>query len=1324
MKKLKGVALVLATVLTAGTVAGCGKKPQTPQEPQQPSVEWEYKGITGYKTIYEVGEQFSLNGTVITLKEKNGTQTQTITITNNMLKEMPDLSTEGDKNIVVIYNGKEYTYTINVVDTKKQIVQRFLKYLQKYQSGDISSADISTTANLVARFLDKTQNINTTQSGTLSKDEINSNSNLTQDQKELAKTLFTAITDALAKSGLDVTKSQIGTEQIEVNVEKLISALVNSTSSISLEDKLFYAMFPQGITEFSKTIANQISDQIGIINLNSKEYIGNIVKKIIIAFKEADYSELTRQLDEFFMLATDEEICSSSKEMKIIEEVYRNAKQNNYKTIISSILKKDLELYPLSLIDEESKLVESSPIKQYIAPIKNSLIAAVEALELFVFGQQSYEETIEKVAQNFSTVAHNLKIIEENNYECRQFIRIYYQDYCTTKRILLYSYEYQFISSVLNTQLSLKDVISNLFVEDEQSYLIIEKILFKYVFSFVGGIFTESSSNSVGGTASVDKKKQEIENVSNILEAYAKYLKVLSANNEEDMVKFISELADNEVYYENYKTYGTPYYLSTLIDKNFATNEAFDVAEKAVAKDLAKHFDELILNLKQKDAKLDDTLNALATFGQKTLENFKTYEITTSYYAELLCNGLSTLNTELSFAEKIEQFINNSSSDIYDVMVTLLTDAIGADFVPGQREQLYDDLKTNIELLLSGEDLTDFKLFNSIAQNYISHFLGDSSTWSPEEEEAVDGVRAFTEELDKFVAGKSSNDALLQSFKENLPKITKFIPNEIFSLFASMYKEFGIEPANLINGALNSDDYKDVVVGLLEESVYQIVSNLGLESSILDEDISAFTETILNSTRGSAGYDITTIKAYTIVDEWFKLLSEKDVDYNADVIGYIKEIINHSTGSVTENFDNLIKNQTKREDFAEKLAEIIAGACGVTNKTNTIKQYLNELFINISEDNLSPNEQYEKTIELLKNVVDSPEYVIFVETVVNIIKEFTNDQINYTSIKNHLQNFRNSVNDSERYIPIMVDNIINVLSTKPSNLMELYSESLKIEEVYEASVYNLTGIISVMFFDGTEDINEIEIIDTYFSKAALNKIKQDKQISYQQLVKYYFDAYSKVEEHRGNNVDNTAINFVLEMIKFDSSLGIKENTTQNFKNFIKNNKKSIVDAMVDLITDGVDSNKRAQALIQATNMSNLLLNILTGESEDFEGLANAIKNYSENFSDAETETIVYAVGTLLAVMIGDTNIDYNKIFAFIELPDGVSVDYNVFMQKLISETTWQDCITIEEFNYVVNENSAKDNFVSETYYLKLNINFDVQIAKLQGDLNITLTINN
>jgi len=71
--------------------------------------------VTGHNQTYYVNDSFSIVGMKLVLTMSDG-NVKEVTITESMIKEMPDMSTAGVKHVAVDYEGKTYTFSFQVVE--------------------------------------------------------------------------------------------------------------------------------------------------------------------------------------------------------------------------------------------------------------------------------------------------------------------------------------------------------------------------------------------------------------------------------------------------------------------------------------------------------------------------------------------------------------------------------------------------------------------------------------------------------------------------------------------------------------------------------------------------------------------------------------------------------------------------------------------------------------------------------------------------------------------------------------------------------------------------------------------------------------------------------------------------------------------------------------------------------------------------------------------------------------------------------------------------------------------------------------------------------
>lgn len=90
--------------------------------------------IYNYDNIYVVNEDFSVKGAKLKIINDDGTET-IITLTDSMLKDVPDMSTPGTKTITIVYLDNEFTFTIEVMSASV-VSHQIYGYESSYYTND------------------------------------------------------------------------------------------------------------------------------------------------------------------------------------------------------------------------------------------------------------------------------------------------------------------------------------------------------------------------------------------------------------------------------------------------------------------------------------------------------------------------------------------------------------------------------------------------------------------------------------------------------------------------------------------------------------------------------------------------------------------------------------------------------------------------------------------------------------------------------------------------------------------------------------------------------------------------------------------------------------------------------------------------------------------------------------------------------------------------------------------------------------------------------------------------------------------------------------
>lgn len=112
MKKLNKTLTMLVAVLLVVVMAFAACKPETPDNPTEPTVESIAVDTIGAKTVFAYGEKFSTDGLKVTATMSDGT-TKDVPLADCQIST-PDMTKPGTRSVSVRYEGKSARYTITV----------------------------------------------------------------------------------------------------------------------------------------------------------------------------------------------------------------------------------------------------------------------------------------------------------------------------------------------------------------------------------------------------------------------------------------------------------------------------------------------------------------------------------------------------------------------------------------------------------------------------------------------------------------------------------------------------------------------------------------------------------------------------------------------------------------------------------------------------------------------------------------------------------------------------------------------------------------------------------------------------------------------------------------------------------------------------------------------------------------------------------------------------------------------------------------------------------------------------------------------------------
>lgn len=238
MKKIKKGLCALSLAICGGAAftvpmfAGCSNNKKA-QEELENKTGYELVSIDeGLSADYYQNDTFSLNGKQITIRDKATNRSYVITLSDDMIVSKPDMSTGGEKEVSVTYDGNTYSFVINVKEkTQVALREQLLSILEKYSTGDFKNVSLNASLSYDAKFLNEEAKFDKQLTNVkLNAIEINK---LQTDA--LAKKLLTELLDAgidsLVRSTIDGQATNSASNQVSVGYEQFLKALYSNSLS-------------------------------------------------------------------------------------------------------------------------------------------------------------------------------------------------------------------------------------------------------------------------------------------------------------------------------------------------------------------------------------------------------------------------------------------------------------------------------------------------------------------------------------------------------------------------------------------------------------------------------------------------------------------------------------------------------------------------------------------------------------------------------------------------------------------------------------------------------------------------------------------------------------------------------------------------------------------------------------------------------------------------------------------------------------------------------------------------------------------------------------
>ena len=226
----------------------------------------------GYDDTYFVNDTFSVEGTKLRITDKKGKTTE-VSVTENMITDMPDMTTAGTKTVTVMYNGVSYSFNITIENrTNEQLLTKLRSFLNRYESNKDSVIDASVNTNLQAKYMNDTADID--------RDEAISLLSEMFDKDKLQDAVYNALFDAIVKSSFNLDESYIvSSNELKANLdtEKVLNEIKDKLMSFDISGYLLDLVLPNTTDYYIQKITDTICYYSEIESTSGKLAISKVI---------------------------------------------------------------------------------------------------------------------------------------------------------------------------------------------------------------------------------------------------------------------------------------------------------------------------------------------------------------------------------------------------------------------------------------------------------------------------------------------------------------------------------------------------------------------------------------------------------------------------------------------------------------------------------------------------------------------------------------------------------------------------------------------------------------------------------------------------------------------------------------------------------------------------------------------------------------------------------------------------------------------------------------------------------------------------------------
>lgn len=1330
-KSIKKIYSMFIVVVMAVTLVGCNISFGKDKD------KYEFKN---YVEEYYVNQFFIVNGTKLEIEDKDGKKRE-IYITKEMIKKMPDMTTPGEKEIIVVYDGNEYSYKITVENRKPdELAEKLNDFLTKYENDGASNMEVNYALELVANYFGEEIDIDDEQAMILFSQLFA--------EDDLAGAAYDSLFDAIVKESFGLTEEDIlNSNELKAKLDllKTLNEIKESLNEFNFKEYAFEKLFGENDEYNIDIIKDYICAMFEVNSIFGKYGVRSVVSKYyykVKNFEEFEIKEAARELFEKIKESTEDEAVRQSLneiEMLINGEFlhFVSSRLETYWLNVAKVM--TVEAYERNVYgyDYYPTFVDDKTAQDLInkkAEAEKTMVYNVEEFLSNIF-------KVDDVKEFKNEILFILKALEEYENKMIEIIEIQKQN----SWILVVDEGYGYVSSTLPMiEYVYPEGINPLYDENIEQYaelrdeykLCYDELKAKTLVQII------EDQGLVEGLVEMylaDYEQAEKEKLIDLIyglikaevsedEIYKTLLDVMFA--EEDEV-YITDIVDAICF--NFD-----------IESNLGEAKLYIVIEDAFTK---------MLNMEKVDVfeVLRDVFDLINQYTENEIIKIYTNAVQTLSDGELLHLGSSIMEdywTNFAKVMRVEDYNNywwGNSNPIFvndQAAVALLNKTVAA----------YTNLSYGSEEFFEGilmaRNLEEFKVeilkYVDAIRNYANEFIEIT-----EIQQANDWVIVIDEGND-FV-----NEILGGSYSWYYQTFDPCY-EETIQMYSDMY--------NMYNQIYVYIDEYTIVEIIEENALVEMLVEMYLPGA-LEEDKQSLIDLLYGFLRGEAGIN----EAY---DTFFDLLISPEGTENIISVAISDSfVIEDLEGreKVNELVVNLLEKLANKEeiDMLEELKDLfeLVELYTENEEMRIIFESIEELSLEelihlsstVSEKQMRENfkvatiEEYSKYVwgyDYIPEFVENQEAVDLVNKAVNAEKSFIYSVEEFyvnllgvnseESLKEQVLNFVEARNIYDR-------EMIEIVEMQRENGWMLVQQndgwvSSLIYYDYDYDYYLVVPDYDYEIENYEEELSQgQEIYDYIESHTILEMIKDNKLV--EMLVDKYFANHS--DELKEKLIDlvygilegqkekeeiyeilfdvfvigeNETLRELMEYVNLYKEEGVEG----IFNQFIEVYKENIADSIMEIADSlGIDSNPQMKAEVE--QLVEETLDAYVEGTLDTEILVECIKDIFNDYASDEVKSRIAIYTIVYSVFNYDENVDYNEMFKNLQLPNEVdNIDYNEMMRKIVNEGTY-DVFKIKamEVEYQVDEN---DNIIGEVVHLTVDVDFDILLVSLKGSLKVDLKL--